>query len=86
MDEHIVEQILGLTLDSDTAQSIEDMMRSCAHTAMTYIRREQVESQSTKAFYILARTLRVMFRTGAALELKRRGYRFEKINPDTLQS
>lgn len=86
MDEHIVEHILGLALDSDTAQGIEDMMRSCAHTAMTYIRREQVESQSTKAFYILARTLRVMFRTGAALELKRRGYRFEKINPDTLQS
>ncbi len=79
MDENIVENILGLKLGSEEATKIEDIMRSCAHTAMTLIRREDTESQSTKAFYIFARTTRVMFRIGAALELKRLGYKFEKV-------
>ena len=80
MDEHIVQNILGLALDSEEASKIEDTMRSCAHTAMTLIRREQVEGQSTKAFYIFARTAKVLFRIGAALELRRLGYRFEKVD------
>lgn len=80
MDEHIVQEILGLTLESDEAQAIEDTMRSCAHLAITLIRREQIEAQSTKAFYVFARTTRAMFRIGAAMELKRLGYRFEKAN------
>lgn len=79
MDEHIVEQILGLPLDSSEATQLKNLMRSCAHTAMTFIRREDTESQTTKAFYIFARTARVLFRIGAAVELKRLGYRFEKV-------
>jgi hypothetical protein len=79
MDEHIVQNILGLTLESEEATKIEDMMRSCAHMAMTLIRREQVEGQSTKAFYIFARTAKVLYRIGASLELRRLGYRFEKV-------
>ena len=80
MDEHIVQHILGLQLDDEAAKRMESVLRSCAQTAMTFIRREQIEAQSTKAFYILARTTRAMFRIGAALELRRRGYRFEKVN------
>ena len=80
MDEHIVQHVLGLELDSEEATKIEDMMRSCAHMAMTLIRREQVEGQSTKAFYIFARTAKVLYQIGAALELRRLGYRFEKVN------
>ena len=80
MDEHILRDILGIALDSPEAEKIEDMMRSCAHTAMTMIRREDTEAQSTKAFYIFARTTRVMFRIGAALELKRLGYKFHKVD------
>ena len=78
MDEHIVRDILGLSLESPEAEKIEEMMRSCAHTAMTFIRREDTEAQTTKAFYLFARTTRVLFRIGAALELKRLGYKFEK--------
>ena len=62
------------------AQKIEDMMRRAANTAITYIRREDTEAQSTKAFYIFARTTQVMFRIGAAMELHRLGYKFEKVN------
>ena len=77
MDEHIVRDILGIALDSPEASKIEDIMRSCAHTAMTMIRREDTEAQSTKAFYIFARTTRVLFRIGAALQLHRLGYKCE---------
>ena len=80
MDEHIMQNILGLSLESEEAQKIENMMRRCANTAITYIRREDTEAQSTKAFYIFARTTRVMFRIGAAMELHRLGYKFEKVN------
>ena len=80
MDEHIVQNILGLSLEDETARKIEDMMRRCANTAITYIRREETEAQTTKAFYIFARTARVMFRIGAAMELHRLGYKFEKVN------
>ena len=80
MDEHIMQNILGLSLDSEEAHKIEEMMRRCANTAITYIRREDTEAQSTKAFYIFARTTRVMFRIGAAMELHRLGYKFEKVN------
>ena len=80
MDEYIVQNILGLPLDDEAAQKIEEMMRRCANTAITYIRREETEAQSTKAFYIFARTTRSMFRIGAAMELHRLGYKFEKVN------
>lgn len=81
MDEHIMQNILRLELDSEEAHKIEDMMRRCANTAITYIRREDTEAQSTKAFYIFARTAKVLFRIGAAMELHRLGYKFELLNP-----
>ena len=80
MDEHILQNILGLELESEAATAIEDTMRSCAHMAISLIRHEQIEAQSTKAFYVFARTTRAMFRIGAALELHRLGYKFEKAN------
>ncbi len=86
MDEHIVQNILGLSLDSEQAGRIESIMRSCAHAAMAMIRNEQIESQSTKAFYIFARTERVMFRVGASIELKRLGYRLEKVGANETYS
>ncbi len=84
MDEHIVKHILNLPLEAEEAKKIEDMMRRCANTAITYIRREEVEAQSTKAFYIFARTTRVLFRIGAAMELHRLGYKFEKVDMNEL--
>lgn len=80
MDEHILQSILGLSLEDEESQKIEDMMRRCANTAITFIRREDTEEQTTKAFYIFARTTRVLFRIGAAMELHRLGYKFEKVN------
>ena len=79
MDEHIVQHVLGLSLDSKQAQDIEAIIRTCAQTAVTLIRREQIEPQSPMAFHVFARAVKVMYRIGAALELKRLGYKFEEM-------
>ena len=75
----IRDRILGLPLDGEVNERIEQMMRRCAHTAMNMIRREDTEAQTTKAFYLFARTARTLFRIGAAIELHRLGYKFEKV-------
>ncbi len=80
MDEHIVRDLLCLSLDSTEARQLEEMIRRCGEAAVARIRHEQIEPQSLLAFHIFARACRVMFRIGAALELKRLGYRFEAVN------
>ena len=79
MDEHIVTDILGMPLDSTEAKQLMNILLCCAQKAVTFIRHEQIEHQTVKAFHIFARTVKVMFRTGASIELKRLGYRFHKI-------
>ncbi len=78
MDEHIMDEVLHLSAEEHSR--MEETMRSCAHLAMGMIRAEQIEAQSTRAFYVFARTERVMFRVGASLELARLGYRYEKVS------
>ena len=82
MDEFIVQNILGLTLDSVDAKQIMNILLCCAQKASTFIQHEQIEHQTVKAFHIFARTVKVMFRTGAALQLKRLGYKFHKVALD----
>ncbi len=81
MDEHIVKDLLGLPLDSHEAQDLEAMIRRSAQTAVAFIRHEQIEPQSPMAFYVFARAVKVMFRIGAAIELKRLGYVFQRMDP-----
>ena len=79
-DEHIVRDLLGLSLDSQEARGLEEMMRRCAQAAVDAIRHEQIEPQSPMAFHAYARTVKVMYRIGAAIELKRLGYKFERVD------
>ena len=79
MDEHIVQNVLGLSLDSVEAKQIVNILLCCSQKAVDFIRHEQIEAQTVKAFHIFARTVKVMFRTGAALQLKRLGYKFHKV-------
>ena len=81
MDEHIVRNILGLELDSVEARQIMNILLCCAQKAATFIQHEHIEAQTVKAFHIFARTVRVMFKTGAALQLHRLGYKFHKVDP-----
>ncbi|MBR5336132.1 MAG: hypothetical protein IKV23_07660 [Bacteroidaceae bacterium] len=80
MDEHIVRDIIGLPLASPQAKEIEEMMRRCAYSALSLIRHEDILPQSPMAYYTFARTVKVMYRIGAAIELKRLGYKFEKVD------
>ena len=82
MDEHIVQHILKLDLNSSEAKQLMNILLCCAQKAVTFIRHEQIEAQTVKAFHIFARTVKVMFRTGAAIQLRRLGYKFHKINLD----
>ena len=80
MDEYIVQNILKLSLDSPDAKQIMNILLCCAQKASTFIQHEHIESQTVKAFHIFARTVKVMFRTGAALQLRRLGYKFHKVD------
>lgn len=79
MDEHIVRDLLGLSLDGQEAQQLENVIRRCAQHAVDMIRHEQIEPQSPRAFHVFARACRAMFRIGASIELRRLGYKFEKV-------
>ena len=80
MDEYIVQNILGLALDSPEAKQIMNILLCCAQKAVNFIRHEHIESQTAKAFHIFARTAKVMFRPGAALQLRQLGYKFQKVD------
>lgn len=79
MDEHILHDLLGLKLDGPEAMKISDTMLSCATATLGLIRHEGVESQTEEGFYVLARAYTVMFRIGAAVELKRLKYNMIQI-------
>ena len=79
MDEHIVRDLLCLPLDSPEAGELEKIIRLCGETAVAYIRHEQIEPQSPMAFHVFSRAVKTMYRIGAAMELKRLGYKFEKV-------
>jgi len=80
MDEHIVRDLLRIPLDSRTAKDLEDMIRRCGEKAVDLIRFEQIPPQSEMAFHVFARACKAMYRLGAAMQLKRMGYNFEKMD------
>jgi hypothetical protein len=84
MDEYITEILLTVPLNSPEAEKIENMVRSTAETALSLIRKEQVEAQSVMAFHIFARTTKVMFEAGVAVQLKRMGYNYVKVNANVV--
>lgn len=79
MDDHIVEDILGYTRGSLETKALAGIMFSCARMAMDRIRHEQVESQTEKAFHVIARSMRTMFRVGASMRLFKLGYSMQKL-------
>lgn len=79
MDEHIVRDILGLPLSSGEAGKINSLMLACSQLCIDSIRHENIEPQSRRAFYVFVICIKTLYRIGAALELKRLGYRFEKV-------
>lgn len=79
MDEQIVQRILGYELDSEPARRIADILANCAVEALTMIRHEHIEPQSPRAYYVFARTVQVLYRIGASIELFLLGYKLERL-------
>ena len=79
MDEHVLRDVLGYALDSDKAKAISSMLSRCAVLVLTLIRREGFESQSVEAYYVLIRSVKVMYQIGASIELFRLGYSFRPL-------
>lgn len=84
MDEYITEVLICLPLGSAEANKLEDLVRSTAERALSMIRKEQVEAQSVMAFHVFARTTKVMFDMGVAVELRRLGYNYVKVNAEVV--
>ena len=79
LDERVITEILGYTLQSGEARKIADCMGSCAISALNLIRHENIEPQSPRAYYVFARAVQVLYKIGASIELHLLGYHFEKI-------
>lgn len=84
MDEYITEILLTTPLGTPEADKLEDMVRSTAEIAHMLIRKEQVEAQSVMAFHVFARTTKVMFEVGVAVQLRRMGYNYVKVNAEVV--
>jgi len=79
MDERITSQVLGYALDSEPACRIADTLSACAVEALTMIRHEHIEPASPRAYYVFARTVQVLYRIGASIELFLLGYKLERL-------
>ena len=79
LDEHVLRDVLGYALDSDKAKAVSSMLSRCAALVLTLIRREGFESQSVEAYYVLIRSVKVMYQIGASIELFRLGYFFRPL-------
>lgn len=77
MDEYIRETVLEL--NGEEFDRMEQVVQDCAQQVLSKIRHEQIEPQSPMAFYVYARSIKVLFHMGAAVELKRMGYKMEKM-------
>ncbi len=82
MDEYVTECLLGYRLGGAEAVKIEDAVRRASHTALSMIRKEQIEPQSAMAFHVFARTAKVFYRLGVSIALRRLGYKYVKVRID----
>ncbi len=79
MDEYVCNEIIGVGYESVEGQRLEDVLRAISEICLTRIKKEEVEPQSQLAFHVFARATKTMYRIGAAMELHRLGYKYEKI-------
>lgn len=77
MDEVVRGEILMLR-DKEYEQ-MEKIVQSCSQQVLNKIRYEHIEPQSPLAFHVYARSITVLYKLGAAIELKALGYKFEKV-------
>ena len=57
----------------------ENVLRSCAKSALNLIRHEGIEPQTAEAFHIYSRAVHAFYLMGISIALHRLGYRYEKV-------
>ena len=73
MDDHITGNILR---ESDKSVAA---VESCSAAAAHFLYKSGAEPGTAEAYKRFLKTMEVMYRIGAAIELNRLGYKFEKI-------
>lgn len=79
LDEYVMEKCMGIALDSKEYKDIARLYQDLAETALTMIRKENIEPQSVDAFHIFARTVKIFYKIGVSVALKLLGYKYEKM-------
>ena len=85
MDEYVTEELVGIKLDSTKqrdvadAQALTSCIQECSQLALTMIRKQGIEPQSSEAFYLYAAVEKTMFELGLSVQMYRMGYRYEKV-------
>lgn len=79
MDEHIIKDILRISLESSEAVRFKKQFQSITYGTISFIRHEGTEAQTTKAYYTFAHAVNVIFRIGVSLGLKRLGYKYKMV-------
>lgn len=83
MDDHICTAILGHPLDSTEAGVQRSTMECLSGTAWNLLSKSAVERGTKDALYAFANSAATMFRLGAAITLKKLGYRYQAVNIHT---
>ncbi len=73
MDDYINDHII-----KDSEFSVQ-AMQNCSYAAYHFLMRYKIEAGSIAAYKCFVATVSVMYRIGAAIQLKRMGYKFERI-------
>ena len=79
LDEHITEKFLGYKVGSEEGNAEAEVLRDLATQAYTFLRHDNIEAQSILAYKAVLASIDVMFLVGAAVRLKKLGYKFEKM-------
>lgn len=82
MDEHIREDVLGIKADGDFAgefAALERLVGECAGRTYNHLRHSGYEAGTKDAFMAYVACLHQLYLMGAAVQLKRMGYRMTKI-------
>lgn len=69
-----------LCLKDEAYTRCEDQVRTCSQFVLDQMHHEQVEAGSAMAFHVYARSIKVLYRVGAAVELRRSGYNLVAVN------
>ncbi len=78
MDDYIREKVL--LLPSEASNQLQNIVGECGSRCYNLYCHLHPEPSSTDAFYAFVAGLHVCYRMGAAMQLKRMGYRMVKVN------